>query len=378
MKSSLPRLIFVMLALGSSAFAGAVELPSQGLENRIEFWKKVYTQYGQDDIIIHDRFYVNLIYDIADRGEQDSKIIAVRQALQEIRDNIATPESLSPVATQIRAVITANGVPITPESLAELMDNIHTQLGIKERFREGIIRSGRYLEAFQQIFDKEGLPQEIALLPLVESSFENRALSNAGAAGIWQFTRGTGRLYLTVTRRVDERLDASKATRAAARLMHDNYEALGSWPLAITAYNHGRGGMLRAVSEIGTSDITKLIQEYKGPLFGYASMNFYTEFLAAIDVYRNYEQYFGQLVLDRPATSLTTSSPVRVAVTTTKTSVKPRTPTTKVAASDKYKVRKGDTLTEIAQRFGTTVRELMDTNNLRNSMIHAGQILLVK
>jgi membrane-bound lytic murein transglycosylase D len=377
MKSTLPRIIFVVLALGSSAFAGAVELPSQGLESRMEFWKKVYTQYGQDDIIIHDRFHVNLIYDIAPRGDQDSKILAVRQALQEIRDNIATPESLSPVATQIRAAITANAIPVTSESLGELMDNIHTQLGIKERFRDGIIRSGRYVEAFQQIFSKEGLPKEIALLPLVESSFENRALSSAGAAGIWQFTRGTGRLYLTVTRRVDERLDPSKATRAAARLLQDNYEALGSWPLAITAYNHGRGGMLRAVGEIGTSEITKLIEEYKGPLFGYASMNFYAEFLAAVDVYDNYEQYFGQLVLDRPATNLTAPTSV-VKVAATKTSAKPKVQTAKAAPSDKYKVRKGDTLAEIARRFGTTVRDLMDTNNLRNSMIHAGQILLVK
>src|SRR5262249_54462968 len=156
-----------------------------------------------------------------------------------------------------------------------------------------------------------------------------------------------------------------------------NYEALGSWPLAITAYNHGRGGMLRAVGEIGTSDITKLIEEYKGPLFGYASMNFYAEFLAAVDVYDNYEQYFGQLVLDRPATNLTAPTSV-VKVAATKTSTKPKVQTAKAAPSDKYKVRKGDTLTEIAQRFGTTVRDLMDTNNLRNSMIHAGQILLVK
>src|SRR5215471_5359633 len=113
MSLRVPRLLVALLVFAAPAFAGSTDLPSQGLENRIEFWKKVYTQYGQDDIIIHDRFYVNLIYDIADRGEQDSKIIAVRQALQEIRDNIATPESLSPVATQIRAAIIANGVPIT-------------------------------------------------------------------------------------------------------------------------------------------------------------------------------------------------------------------------------------------------------------------------
>jgi peptidoglycan lytic transglycosylase D len=373
MRLSFAGLSVMVLALGVPAFAGFAELPNQGLEDRIEFWKKVYTQYGQDDVIIHDRIRVNLIYDVAVRGEQEAKVDSVEQAIEEIRSNLENPENLSPFAKQIRDTIVANGVPLTAASLGDLRGNIHTQLGIKERFREGIVRSGRYLEAFQEIFDKEGLPLEIALLPLVESSFENRALSNAGAAGIWQFTRGTGRLYLTVSRRIDERLDPAKATRAAARLLRDNYDALGSWPLAITAYNHGRGGMLRAQSEVGSSDMTKVIDEYKGPLFGYASMNFYSEFLAAVDVYKNYEQYFGQLVLDQP--SLRPSAPVTVAAA--KAPPKKAAPV-KAASSDKYRVRKGDTLAEIAQRFGTTVRELMDTNNLRNSVIHAGQILLVR
>jgi membrane-bound lytic murein transglycosylase D len=373
MRLSFAGLSVMVLALGVPAFAGFAELPNQGLEDRIEFWKKVYTQYGQDDVIIHDRIRVNLIYDVAVRGEQEAKVDSVEQAIEEIRSNLENPENLSPFAKQIRDTIVANGVPLTAASLGDLRGNIHTQLGIKERFREGIVRSGRYLEAFQEIFDKEGLPLEIALLPLVESSFENRALSNAGAAGIWQFTRGTGRLYLTVSRRIDERLDPAKATRAAARLLRDNYDALGSWPLAITAYNHGRGGMLRAQSEVGSSDMTKVIDEYKGPLFGYASMNFYSEFLAAVDVYKNYEQYFGQLVLDQP--SLKPSAPVTVVAA--KAPPKKAAPV-KAASSDKYRVRKGDTLAEIAQRFGTTVRELMDTNNLRNSVIHAGQILLVR
>src|SRR5205823_3111101 len=158
-----------------------------------------------------------------------------------------------------------NEIPLTTASLAELRDNVHTQVGIKERFRQGIIRSGRYAEVFQEIFEKQGVPAEIALLPLVESSFENRARSNAGAAGIWQFTRGTGRLYLNVNRKLDERLDPARATRAAARLLHDNYNALGSWPLAITAYNHGRAGMLRAQSEAGP-EIANIIEQYRGSL----------------------------------------------------------------------------------------------------------------
>jgi membrane-bound lytic murein transglycosylase D len=376
MRLSLPRLIIAVLALTSPAVAQRLEFPSQGLESRIEFWKKVYTQYGEDDVIIHDRVHVNLIYDVAVRGEQASKIGLVQQAIDEIRSNLTATENLSATARQIYDAIRASGVPFTAASLSDLRDNVHTQLGIKERFRDGIIRSGRYLETFRQIFEKEGLPGDIVLLPLVESSFENRALSTAGAAGIWQFTRSTGRLYLSVNRSLDERLDPAKATRAAARLLHDNYNALGSWPLAITAYNHGRAGMVRAQSEVGSSDITKVIDEYRAPLFGYASMNFYSEFLAAVDVYNNYERYFGGLTLDQPSMKQSiASAPTRVAG---KTTAKGKVQTAQASVVDKYKVRKGDTLTEIAQRFGLSVRDLMDSNNLRNSFIRAGQILLVK
>jgi len=377
MRLSFLRLLAVLLALAVPAFAGPEELPSQGLEDRIDFWKKVYTEYGENDVIVHDRIRVNLIYEIAVRGEHQGRASAVRDLLEEVRANLATPENLSAQAQEIREKIAAKGVPLTFETLTELRDKVHTQLGIKERFREGIVRSGRYVEGFREIFSDYDVPVELTLLPLVESSYENRALSSAGAAGIWQFTRGTGRLYMTVSRKVDQRLDPAKATRAAARLLLDNYKALGSWPLAITAYNHGRAGMMRAQSEVGSSDINKVIDEYKGRLFGYASMNFYAEFLAAIDVYNTYEKYFGQLVLDRPTMKSTAPA---TAVASARPAAK-KVQTAKAAApanNEKYKVRKGDTLIEIAQRFGTTVRDLMDTNNLRNSVIHAGQILLLK
>ena len=375
MKLSLSRLIVALLAMAAPAVAQGPEFPAQGLEDRIEFWKKVYTQYGADDVIIHDRVHVNLIYDVATEFEVDSKIATVEKALNEIRSNLDTPEDISIPAKQIREAIVANGVPLSVQTLTGLRENIHTQLGIKERFRDGIVRSGRYVDAFREVFEKEGLPTDIALLPLVESSFENRSLSKAGAAGLWQFTRGTGRLYLRVTRNLDERLDPPKATRAAARLLSANYKALGSWPLAITAYNHGRAGMLRAQDQIG-SDLTSIIERYRSSIFGYASMNFYSEFLAAVEVYNNYQEYFGELTLDTPPSvnqGLAPKELVEKPVQTAKASKAVNS-----NAPDKYKVRKGDTLWEIAQRFGVSARQLMEKNNLRNSVIRSGQILLVK
>jgi membrane-bound lytic murein transglycosylase D len=348
-----------------------LELPAEGLESRVEFWKKIFTQYGKEDIVIHDRIRVNLIYDVADESNVSDKLSAVERGLKELLANVDTPETVSVTAKQLRDAIVADGLAPTATNLDQLIESIHTQRGIKERFREGVIRSGRYVDAFRDAMEVEGVIPELALLPLVESSFEN-AKSKAAALGVWQFTRSTGRLYLTINRKTDERLDPMKASRAAAKLLRDNYRALGSWPLAITAYNHGRGGMLRARDEAG-SDITKIIANYRGPVFGYASMNFYTEFLAAVDVYNNHEQYFGTLVLDRPApgTAITPKAAV------VRTAALKTTPATAKAAS-KYKVRTGDTLHEIAQRFGTSIRELMVKNKLSKPAIYAGQMLLVK
>ena len=197
-------------------------------------------------------------------------------------------------------------------------------------------------------------------------------------ARCWQFTRPTSQGYLLVSRRVDERLDPVKSARAAAKLLRSHYDVLGSWPLAITAYNHGRGGMLRAKAEHG-ADLPTIIDEYRSPLFGYASMNFYTEFLAAIDVYEHREDYFGSLALDRPAARAAVQAAVKgnaVGTGRPEKAAAAAKPTTSRSAS--YTVRRGDTLSGIAQRFGTSIQNLMSWNTLAGHSIYAGQILVVR
>jgi membrane-bound lytic murein transglycosylase D len=103
-------------------------------------------------------------------------------------------------------------------------------------------------------------------------------------------------------------LDPYMATQAAANLMLYNYRLLGTWPLAVTAYNHGPGGLRRAQDELGTSDIAVIVKRYQGNTFGFASRNFYVAFLAALEVDRNADRYFG------PITRLpeTDSTPVQL------------------------------------------------------------------
>ena len=168
--------------------------PSTGLEDRIAFWEKIFTVYGADDYVLHDNFRVNLIYEIATEKTQRARVRAVRNTLTEVGRKISAPETMGVEARRIYDRIAETDVKLTAGNIAVLRQRVHAQRGIKERFRDGVIRSGRYLQYFERVFEEVGVPTVITLLPLVESSYENRAYSSAGAAGIWQFTRSTGRL----------------------------------------------------------------------------------------------------------------------------------------------------------------------------------------
>jgi membrane-bound lytic murein transglycosylase D len=138
-------------------------------------------------------------------------------------------------------------------------------------------------------------------------------MSKAGAAGLWQFIRSTGRRYLRIDRAVDERLDPYRSTEAAAQLLSYNYRLLGSWPLAITAYNHGAEGMRRAREQVGTDDIVQIVRHYHSPSFGFASRNYYASFIAALRLDRDQFRYFGVLKREPDAASqeIPLEAPVR-------------------------------------------------------------------
>lgn len=169
--------------------------------------------------------------------------------------------------------------------------NLRIQTGQRNFFKSGLEISNRYFPLMEKIFNQENLPLELTRLPLVESSFNKQATSKVGAKGIWQIMPQVGNEFLHINPSIDERLSPLKATRMAAELFKENYRLLNkSWPLAVTAYNHGPGPLRKAIRTKGYTSLEDFILYHRHRNFSFASENFYCEFLAALytEKYKDY------------------------------------------------------------------------------------------
>lgn len=272
------------------------------LKKNVEFWVKVYTQYTTEQGLIHDAKYIDHIFEVLDlktisgkpsKAAQKSKK-KWKEVLLSLHRKQNSPEKFTPEEKKIFDLYQDIHEPNKFLNAAH-RKRLRFQLGQKDRFLDGIYQSGRYLSKMEEIFKRDRMPIELTRLPFVESSFNVKARSKVGASGIWQFMKSTARLFIKIDPVADERNDPIRATEAASRLLRLNFESLRSWPLAVTAYNHGRKGMMRAVRRVGSDELEELVEEYHSRSFGFASSNFFTELLAAIEVEKNAEKYFGKV-----------------------------------------------------------------------------------
>ena len=276
----------------------------ENLKDNVAFWKKIYTEVSVKEGVVHHSEYPLIIYKSVTlgnlRGRKRSRFI--RQHFTEVKQwlrNIAAKQETQWTAKE-QEIAELFRRYASIEEVKSAVSRVRFQQGQRERFKKGLERSGAYLGYIFSVFQKHKIPQRIAYLPHVESSFNINAYSRVGAAGMWQFMRSTGRLFLTINYRVDERRDPFKATVAASKLLRKNYSELKSWPLAITAYNHGLVSMKRAVKVTGSRDLGVIIDKYKNRRFKFASKNFYGCFLAASEIAANPEKYFSGLTYHSP------------------------------------------------------------------------------
>ncbi len=422
----LAALLVLFAAQGRGADQAPFERPGS-LQPAIAFWTRVYSEVDSLSGFVHDSRNLDVVYETLrlnwyDNPQvQERKIKQVVQRYQRALDSLANGKREDLTARE-QKVLALWGDKASAETLATAADRLRFQRGQADRIRDGVIRAGAWENRIQKTLRDFGLPEGLAALPHVESSYNPGAQSHAGAAGLWQFTRFTGRHYLRVDHIVDERLDPVKSTDGAARLLQKYYSRLQSWPLTITAYNHGLSGVRRAVRETGSTDIGVIVQGYTGPRFGFASRNYYAAFLAVADVTRNAEKYFGpldrqeargywivkvpgylpagdliqQLKLDmavikslNPALQRAVWSgkkyvpkdyPLRLPATTENTTVTALLTQMRGHAQQIpdhfYRVQAGDTLSGIALRHNHSVRDLMALNNLSSeNRVLAGQSL---
>ncbi len=323
-----------------------------------------------------------------------------------------------------------------PEVLMEVNKSVekwiaHFSGKARETFTRFLARGSRYKTMVQQILKEHGVPEEFYYLAMIESGYVTHATSNQKAVGIWQFVRGTSERYgLKSTPFVDERRDPARATRAAALYLIDLHNIFGSWHLALCAYNAGEGRIMRAIMKGKSRDFWTLVEKKVLPK---ETNDYVPIFLAATLIGNDPEKYGFKTPEADPypeVTGVMVPSPVklsnlakaaRVSVPELKefnpSLLRDHTPpgdksykiwlpsanaphlvnamatlpllrvagsgghsfrspsSVGKARSGRYRVRSGDTLTGIAERFGMSISGLKKLNRLHKNRIQAGQVL---
>lgn len=271
------------------------------IEPQVKFWQKVYASWSQSQVAIHDKLHMNVIYEVAQLPGEVSDGMTFSQKefvqarlddwerrLRDVEGKLAAGAALN--ADEQGLVRQMEQLSGDRNAVIGASQRLRQQRGLRERFKKGLVIGSRFDRQYREIFRNAGLPEDLAFLPHVESSFQFNARSSAGALGVWQFTAGAARTFMNDASAA-ARLDPIASTHGAARYLSHAYQKLGSWPLAVTSYNHGIGGMQRAKDRFG-HDFPRIVKEYDSPLFGFASRNYYAEFLAARDIASKPERFF--------------------------------------------------------------------------------------
>jgi membrane-bound lytic murein transglycosylase D len=278
------------------------------LKRRVGFWFDIYTKYDSNNFVLHHNKYPWLVFDVVNiqsfykKGRPGWLSVKLgkkylKKRKKQIRSRLLllskrkSFRKLNKLDRKLYKLIRGIRGPVR-KNLKKAASLIRMQVGQKNYIKKGIKFSNKYLPLMEDEFVNHGLPSELTRIPFVESSFNVNAYSRVGASGIWQIMPRTAREFMILDKHIDERNSPMKATTFARKHLKRDFRILGSWPLAITAYNHGVGGVRKGIKKLKTRSITKLISYYKSRSFKFASRNFYTCFLAVLHAEKYKELYY--------------------------------------------------------------------------------------
>lgn len=290
---SFVMLIIAGCASGPRSAKSGFEEP-RAMQSMVDFWVHVYARWDVNLVAFHDNRYMGVVYDLAavkqgDRQMWDTISELIKVDLIAVEDSLITGAALTKNQNRIKRMLVKAG---GRDAVIGASERLRGQRGLKSEFRRGLERSEPYIAYFKKVFKDAGLPEEIAYLPHVESSFNTGARSKVGASGMWQFMPSTARSFMPMRANViDSRFDPRHSAQGAAKLMAYNYKLVSYWPLAITAYNAGVGHSIRAQERYG-NDMGLVVYNYSEGAFKFASRNFYAEFLAAKKIAQDPAHYF--------------------------------------------------------------------------------------
>ena len=300
----------------------------------------------------------------------------------------------------------------------KLIDKFHGEyssgFGLK-KLQETLERAAPYRPYIRRRLLEKGMPMCLEFLPIIESNFNIKAMSKSGAAGLWQFMENSISGYLTKDEWVDERKDPWLSTDAALDKLMSNYKSLNDWGLALAAYNMGLGGLTKIIKSTGATSVWELID---GGYLKTETANYVPKFIAIADLITNADYYdldlpqynaareikfstitlHSQIGLEQlalfsgvefaelenlnpsllyPVTPYGRPYVLRIPVGTEE-KVTDALAKLNVFSADIYVVKQGDTLWGISRRYGLTVKELCDANNIsENGILRIGTKLFV-
>ena len=282
---------------------------------RVVFWAQIYTQFTTEQVLIHDKNNLAIVYDAINHApspqSKQSKFQKARkrsrvtsQRVSRIKKSLLelgrTRRPRSKHAQELQRhliklkVKRPKGVS-RKKYFGDLVQNIRVQTGQRDKIFQGILNASPFEDLFQRLFKTFGLPHELLAISFVESSFNPLAISKVDAKGAWQIMPFIDKKLFPQERGIDARRNIIMSTIGAFHLLAQSFQILKRWDLTVTAYNSGTKHLIRAKRKFRKKkniDLAYILQNYRSSHLGFASKNFFSEFLALVYILEYKELLF--------------------------------------------------------------------------------------